>query len=498
MMKRRIDYRDLSIRNKIIVMVLSVVFIIISIGFVAIGTWNINKLKKDIKTNLAINTKLIGDYCVVPLFFGDNNQAIESLSRLKFLESVEEGYLFDKHGKLFAGYPKSIREKNFSTDFEKEQIIIKDGHILLIEHIDYQNMHLGTIVVQANTKLLKATRRNMTITFSLYMLVLLLLTYIIASIVQKNISDPILHLAEQTRSITISQDFTVRLDPPGRDEIGSLYTQYNNLLTQLQKREIERDQAEMALKDLNANLEEIVQERTAKLEEANKGMEAFSYSVSHDLRAPLRHINGYLELLKKRNMDQIDEKGLHYMETISEAASRMGQLIDDLLEFSRAGRSELKRNAMSMDKVLKDAMTILEPEIKDRKIEWSIEDLPEVYADYSMIRQVWVNLIGNAIKYSKHRETATIHIGHIAEGTDDIFYVRDNGAGFDMNYAQKLFGVFQRLHSTEEFEGTGIGLANVRQIINRHKGRTWAEGEVDKGATFYFSIPKNKNNGGTK
>lgn len=322
------------------------------------------------------------------------------------------------------------------------------------------------------------------------MMVLLVLTYIIASIVQKSISNPILHLADQTKSISISQDFSVRLTPPGNDEIGSLYKQYNNLLSQLQKREIQRDQAEKALKNLNANLEEIVQERTAKLEEANKGMEAFSYSVSHDLRAPLRHINGYFELLKKRNMAQLDEKGLHYMETISDAASRMGQLIDDLLEFSRAGRSEIKMSPISMDKVLKDALTLLEPEIKDRTINWNIENLPEVFADYSMIRQVWVNLIGNAIKYSKQRETATIQIGHLTESTEHVFFVRDNGAGFDMNYAQKLFGVFQRLHSTEEFEGTGIGLANVRQVINRHKGRTWAEGEIDKGATFYFTIPK--------
>lgn len=146
---------------------------------------------------------------------------------------------------------------------------------------------------------------------------------------------------------------------------------------------------------------------------------------------------------------------------------------------------------MDMNKAVKDALTVLEPECSGRKIQWNIENLPEVFADYSMIRQVWVNLIGNAIKYSKNRDLATIDVGIIPKPTESVFFVRDNGAGFDMNYAQKLFGVFQRLHSNEEFEGTGIGLANVRQVINRHKGRTWAEGELDHGATFYFSLPNN-------
>jgi light-regulated signal transduction histidine kinase (bacteriophytochrome) len=262
------------------------------------------------------------------------------------------------------------------------------------------------------------------------------------------------------------------------------------MLAQLLKREIERDKALDEIRDLNASLERKVAERTELLESANKELESFSYSVSHDLRAPLRHINGYLELLQKKNSEQLDEKGKHYISSIYEASNHMGHLIDDLLNFSRSGRVELKPDNIDMDKAVKDALMILDNDIKGRNIVWNIDSLPFVHADYSMIRQVWVNLLGNAVKYTKFREVAYISVGWSEVNGEYVFFVKDNGAGFDSNYAQKLFGVFQRLHSNEEFEGTGIGLANVRQVIKRHGGRTWAEGEVDKGAVFYFTLPK--------
>jgi PAS domain S-box-containing protein len=232
-----------------------------------------------------------------------------------------------------------------------------------------------------------------------------------------------------------------------------------------------------------------LQSRSNELESANKELEAFSYSVSHDLRAPLRHIHGYVEMLTSSASSQLSEKSLRYLKVITDASMEMGQLIDDLLAFSRMGRIEVHESVVSLNGCVQDTVRGLEMATKDRNIIWKVPPLPPVQGDAAMIKQVFSNLLGNAVKYSRQRDPAVIEIGQAGEEDGRIiFFVRDNGAGFDMKYGHKLFGVFQRLHRADEFEGTGIGLATVRRIISRHGGRTWAEGEKDKGATFYFTL----------
>ena len=260
-----------------------------------------------------------------------------------------------------------------------------------------------------------------------------------------------------------------------------------SLLEQTLKEIAERKRAEAEVKALNKDLEYHV----TQLESANKELESFSYSVSHDLRAPLRHISGYVELLLKNASSALDEKSLRYLTTISESAKRMGLLIDDLLTFSRIGRVEMQRTEFSLEQLVEEVMDDLEHETNGREIVWERGPLPDVYGDRSLMKLVFLNLIANAIKFTMPRPQARIEIGTTSGGEDEtVVFIRDNGVGFNMEYADKLFGVFQRLHAADEFEGTGIGLASVQRIIHRHGGKTWAEGSVDKGAAFYVSIPK--------
>jgi PAS domain S-box-containing protein len=249
-----------------------------------------------------------------------------------------------------------------------------------------------------------------------------------------------------------------------------------------------RRKAQEALRQLNANLEQRVIERTTQLEAANKDLEAFSYSVSHDLRAPLRAISGFSKTVLEDHSAEMDADGLRYLNQVEKSAQQMGQLIDDLLTFSRTGRQAFNVQPVITADIVNAALDDLKAMQENRRVNISVGDLADCEADASLLRQVWLNLLSNALKYTRKCDPAVITIGSRREGETDVFFIQDNGAGFDMKYADKLFGVFQRLHLADDYEGTGVGLALVQRIVQRHGGKVWAEAKLNLGATFHFTL----------
>ncbi|MEI6851284.1 MAG: ATP-binding protein [Bacteroidota bacterium] len=400
---------------------------------------------------------------------------------------------FDKLFTVYLGRPADIEEahqayKKWKALLDENIHLARLGHtdsakmnILSLGHIThYREQMMRKMAVIENSAQNSATElyekahtysKTLNIQLLVMIVVIFLISVIINILLYRNVKGPIEILTMATQQFRVGIKNT-RSTYESKNEFGHLSTSFNKMIDQVNFESREKDR------------------RAEELMIVNKELETFSYSVSHDLRAPLRHINGYVDLLLSRYHDTLPDKAKHYLDNIANSSGHMGMLIDNLLQFSRIGRQEMQKIDMDMNAAVSEIIKQLKQDNHKRDIEWHLARLPRITCDPALVRLVWVNLLSNAVKFTAPREKAVITLTAVEQDNEYVFTVADNGVGFDMQYANKLFGVFQRLHPPDKFEGTGIGLANVQHIISRHGGRTWAEAELDNGATFHFTLPK--------
>jgi signal transduction histidine kinase len=455
----------------------------------ALGVYDRTSFRDSAVRNLSIQGQIAGANCVSALIFNDRPSAEATLASLSASPNVVSAEIYTPDGRMFAAYRRDQRGLSPTPHaIPRDQDEVRrfgDDDISVGRRIIFQGKSIGSISISSDLQELNARRDRTVGIIGFVLATSLLVAFLVSRFLQRAISRPIIRLVEMARKVSGERDYSVRAAVTGNTaEMQVLVDAFNDMLTQIEQRDT-------SLRVARDELEVRVRDRTAELEATNKELEAFSYSVSHDLRAPLRHVVGFANLVEAHANDRLDEQSRKYLRTITKAATRMGALIDDLLAFSRMGRAPLAKRRVSLNDLVRDArQEVASIADIDRMIDWQIHNLPEVDGDPALLRVVMINLLANAVKYTSPRSVALIEVGtNGATPHEVVVFVRDNGVGFDMQYAHKLFGVFQRLHSSDEFEGTGIGLANVRRIINRHGGQVWADSQLDQGATFRFSLP---------
>ncbi len=436
--------------------------------------------------NLSIQAQIAGTNAVSALLFDDQNSAEKTLSALQASPNIISAGILTLDGRPFATY---FRDKDgvppalpqmASRQTEIHQF--GNGTVLLVRAIEFQGKPTGIIYIQSGMEVLYARLKLYAGISAVVLAMSLLVALLISSIFQRDIAGPIVQLAEIAQRISRDKDYSVRAaQADSRDEVSVLVEAFNGMLSQIQERE-------EALQEAHNELEHRVQERTTELNNINKELEAFSYSVSHDLRAPLRAIDGFSQALLEDYGDKLDSFGQDHLQRVRLAAQRMSTLIDDLLNLSRVTRSEIHREKLDISAVVKSIAEELQRTAPDRKVTFVITEGLTADGDSRLLRVAIENLVGNAWKYTSAHKSARIEFGFHQDNGRSAYFIRDDGAGFDPRYSDRLFGAFQRLHAMTEFPGTGIGLATVQRIIRRHGGEIWAEGAVEKGATFYFTL----------
>jgi signal transduction histidine kinase len=482
-------FRDLPIRHKLTlltVLTTGSALVLACAAFVVYDRWT---FRDALLQTLSTQARIVGANSAASLLFGDPRSATETLAALDAQPTVISAAVYTREGKLFASYLRAKETQDPENEVELPWVLPEQperhdfapSHLDLSRPIIFQGQTMGIVAIRADLEILQERQLRYIWLAGVVLLICALGATAVSLWFQQGISRPVLALAATARSVSTSKDFSLRATAHSRDEVGQLVDTFNEMLGRIQNQNQQLQQA-------RDELEQRVADRTAQLEVANKELESFSYSVSHDLRAPLRSIDGFSQALFEDYGDRLDDQGRGDLQRVRNATQRMAQLIDDMLNLSRVTRGEMRRENVDLSAMAKSIAEELAKAEPGRQVEVVIAPQITTEGDSRLLRVVVENLLRNAWKFTGKQSSARIEFGTQANNGKLVYFVRDNGAGFDMAYAAKLFGAFQRLHAMTDFAGTGVGLATVQRIVHRHGGRVWAEGKVDQGATFYFTL----------
>jgi signal transduction histidine kinase len=494
--------RDLPIRLKMLALLaLSSIFSLVVAG-AAMIVYDLVVFKKNSIAGLSVHAEMLGAVSGAALIFNDAQSATEYLATLKARQDTTCAALYKADGGVFATYQRAGERQCVIPPVQPAGYQVEGDDLLMFTPIEHHGEHVGTVYLRHRMARV-ARALSYTGIVAVVLVGALLLGLLASSVMQRVVTQPLLQMAHVAKGVTERRDYSLRVAKEGNDEVGLLTDAFNQMLAetarsstelrlaneQLRAEITEHQRAREALDILNATLEQRVAQRTQQLELSNKELESFSYSVSHDLRTPLRAIEGFSSALLRSYAERLDDRGRDYLQRVRAATKRMGNLIDDLLNLARTMRAEIRRSNVDLSEMAANVAKEIADTHPDWPLQFTIQPGLVASVDPQLMRAALENLLGNAAKFSSKKPQPRVEFSSAVQDDQTVYVVRDNGVGFDMSYAHKLFGAFQRLHAAHEFEGTGIGLANVQRIVQRHGGSIWVEAQPGRGASFFFTLP---------